>query len=352
VLVDRLPGPTRARGGVRRERGKINFMEAGQALNPELVLSLRVNGAARIADDVRQFELVAPGGAELPAFTPGAHILVQAPSGVTRRYSLTNAPGERDRFVIAVKREANGRGGSISLVDGVKVGDMLHVSMPRNEFELAAHASSFLFIAGGIGITPIKSMVAHLATDAGKPFKLVYLSRDAAVTAYRDDLAAPHYRGKVVIHHDYGDPDQSLDLWPMLEKHKGTHLYCCGPTGLMDAVRDMTGHWPTSAVHFEDFATRTPPRARDDKPLVVRVGFDGPPVAIAADMSILQGLRANGYRIRSSCESGTCGSCRMKLLAGEADHRDLVLSDSERASDIIVCVSRARSPELVVDFAS
>jgi len=327
-------------------------MKAGQALNPELVLSLRVDRAARIADDVRQFELVAPDGAELPAFTPGAHILVQAPSGVTRRYSLTNAPGERDRYVIAVKREASGRGGSISMVDDVNVGDMLYVSMPRNEFELAANATSFLFIAGGIGITPIKSMVAHLAHSADKAFKLVYLSRDAAATAYRDDLAAAHYRGKVVIHHDHGDPDQSLDLWPLLERHKGTHLYCCGPAGLMDAVRDMTGHWPTSAVHFEDFATRKPPRTRDDKPLVVRVGVDGPPIEIAAGMSILEGLRAHGYRIRSSCESGTCGSCRMKLLAGEADHRDLVLSDRERASEITVCVSRAHSAELVVDFVS
>jgi len=140
VLVERFARPNARRGGLCGERGKIVFMKAGQALNPELVLTLRVDRAARIADEVRQFELVASDSTELPAFTPGAHILVQAPSGVTRRYSLTNAPGERARYVIAVKREANGRGGSISMVDDVNVGDMLHVSMPRNEFELAANA--------------------------------------------------------------------------------------------------------------------------------------------------------------------------------------------------------------------
>jgi len=342
----------RRHDGAREERGKILFMKADQALNPELVLSLRVDRASRVAADITQFELVAPDNAALPAFTPGAHILIQAPSGATRRYSLTNPPAERDRYVIAVKREAGGRGGSISMADDVNAGDMLYVSLPRNEFELRANAPSFLFIAGGIGITPIKSMVTHLASSSDKPFKLVYLSRDAACTAYLDQLTALQHRGSVVIHHDYGDPEQSFDLWPLLEKHKGAHLYCCGPTGLMDAVRDMTGHWPASAVHFEDFATRQAPRTLDDKPLVVRVGADGPPIEIAAGMSILEGLRAHGYRIRSSCESGTCGSCRMRVLAGEADHRDLVLSDSERESEITVCVSRAHSAELVVDFVS
>jgi len=323
-----------------------------EALNPDLVLRLRVDRAAQIADGIRQFELVAPDGAPLPHFTPGAHILIQAPNGATRRYSLTNGPAQGDRYVIAVKREANGRGGSVSMADDVRVGDMLHVSLPRNEFELKPTARDFIFIAGGIGITPIKSMIAHLAQDAGKPFRLYYLCRDRSATAYLEELSAPEYRDKVVIHHDGGNADRSLDLWPMLEKHNGAHLYCCGPAALMDAVRDMTGHWPTSAVHFEDFATRERPRTDDDRPFDVRVGFDGAPVRVAADESILARLRACGYRVRSSCESGTCGSCRMKLLAGEADHRDLVLSPSERATNIMVCVSRARSAQLVVDFVS
>jgi phthalate 4,5-dioxygenase reductase subunit len=318
-----------------------------EALNPELVMPLRVNAARLVADDIREFELVDPNGAELPAFTPGAHLLIQTPSGVTRRYSLSSAPSEREHYVIAVKREAGGRGGSISVVDGINEGDLIQVSVPRNEFELNESAPSYLFIAGGIGITPIRSMIRHVEETTGKPFKLYYLSRQPEMTAYRDEYTAPEYKGKAVVHHDYGDPDKSLDLWTVLEKPKG-HVYCCGPKPLMDAVRDMTGHWSASAVHFEDFGAGKVARAADDKPFVVRYGEGGAPIDVGANQSILEALRSQGHRIPSSCESGTCGSCRLKLLSGEADHRDFVLSDDERLSQIMVCVSRAHSPELTV----
>ena len=321
-----------------------------EALNPELVLQLEVASAQLVAQDIRQIELIDPAGKELPAFTPGAHLLIQAPNGATRRYSITNPPSERQHYVIAVKREANGRGGSISVVDGIATGQLIHVSLPRNEFELSEKAPGYLFIAGGIGITPIRSMIRHLMESGSKPFQLFYLSRDPAMTAFLDEWSQPELAGKVVVHHDFGDPEQSLDLWPTLESPRGTHLYCCGPKGLMDAVRDMTGHWPTSAVHFEDFGAGKAARAEENKSLVVRMGVDGPSIDVPANVSILEALRANGHRIPSSCESGTCGTCRMKLLAGDPDHRDFVLSDAERLSEIMVCVSRAHSAELVVDL--
>ncbi len=320
-----------------------------EALNPELVLQLRVQSAPMIARDVRRFDLVHPEGATLPSFTPGAHLLIQAPNAMTRRYSLCNAPDDADRYSIAVKREAGGRGGSASIVDDVAEGDLLHVSIPRNDFELREGAPGYVFIAGGIGITPILSMVRHLAATSDRPWKLYYLTRDVEQTPFRDELLAPPFRGKVVLHHDNGDPDQALDLWPMLEKPKGAHLYCCGPKGLMDAVRDMTGHWSSSAVHFEDFGAGRVARTIADTPFTVRLGADGPPIAVDAAHSILEALRAHGHRIPSSCESGTCGSCRMRLVAGEADHRDLVLTEEERRTSIMVCVSRARSPELVIE---
>ena len=320
-----------------------------EALNPELVMQLRVDGAPMIARDVRRFDLVHPEGAPLPAFTPGAHLLIQAPNGMTRRYSLCNAPDEADRYAIAVKREPAGRGGSASFVDDVGEGDLLHVSTPRNDFELKDGAPGYVFIAGGIGITPIRSMVRHLAATSDRPWKLYYLTRDAAQAPFRDELLAAPFRGRVVLHHDNGDPDQALDLWPVLEKPKGAHLYCCGPKGLMDAVRDMTGHWSSSAVHFEDFGAGRVVRTIADTPFTVRLGADGPPIAVDAAHSILEALRAHGHRIPSSCESGTCGSCRMRLVAGEADHRDLVLTEEERRGSIMVCVSRARSPELVIE---
>jgi phthalate 4,5-dioxygenase reductase subunit len=321
-----------------------------EALNPELVMNLRVQSAAWVARDIRQFELVAEDGSALPEFTPGAHLLIQAPTGVTRRYSITNPPDEREHYVIAVKRDANGRGGSSSIVDGVNVGDKVHVSIPRNEFELKANAPSYVFIAGGIGITPIRSMIRHLMSTGEKPFKLYYLTREPELTAFRDEFGQPEYRGKVVLHHDYGDPEKAFDLWPMLEKPKGAHIYCCGPAPLMDAVRDMTGHWSTSAVHFEDFGAGKTAPTGEDKPLVVRLGVEGEAIEVPANMSILEALRAKGHRVPSSCESGTCGSCRMKVLAGEPDHRDLVLSENERRHEIIVCVSRAHSAELALAF--
>ena len=320
-------------------------MTANEPLNPDLTLRLRVQDAQMVAQDIRQFTLVDADGGELPEFTPGSHILIQAPNGATRRYSLSSAPQDRDHYAIAVKREPDGRGGSISMVDEIQVGDVLFASPPRNEFELKENAPSYTFIAGGIGITPVRSMIRHLANTSDRPWKLYYLSRDPSMTAYREELAAPEFRGKVIVHHDNGDPDRALDLWPVLEKPKG-HVYCCGPKGLMDAVRDMTGHWPSSAVHFEDFASRKTARVLDDKPFVVH--FLGEPIDVPATTSILEALRARGHRIPSSCESGTCGTCRMKLLAGIADHRDLVLTDEERLTNIMVCVSRAQSPELTI----
>jgi len=319
-----------------------------EPLNPELVQTLLVRSARFVADGIREFELVDPLGGPLPPFTPGAHVLIQAPNGVTRRYSLANSPEERDRYVIAVKRETGGRGGSISVVDSLQPGDRIPASLPRNEFELNASAPGYLFIAGGIGITPIRSMVQQ-ARSSGKPFKLFYLARDAASTAYHDEWRAPEFGGHVVVHHDNGDPGQSYDLWPELEKPDGMHVYCCGPKGLMEAVQDMTGHWPTSAIHFEDFGSGVSTHRADDTPFIVRLGFEGNPIEVAADQSILEALRAAGHRMPSSCESGTCGTCRMKLVAGVADHRDFVLTDEERLSAIMVCVSRACSPELVVE---
>jgi phthalate 4,5-dioxygenase reductase subunit len=317
---------------------------------PDDLMTLRAYRAERVAEDIQLLELQRDDGGELPAFTPGAHILVKTPSGLIRRYSLANAPDESDRYVIAVKRESAGEGGSMSLVDHTKPGDMIEVSPPRNDFALGGNPASYLFIAGGIGITPIRSMVRHLRNTGGKPFKLYYLSRTPAQTAFRDEFTGPDYRGKAVVHHDMGDADRSLDLWPVLEKPKGAHLYCCGPRGLMEAVRDMTGHWSRAAVHFEDFGAGKAAHAANDTAFAVRLAKRGDRVEIPADKSMLETLRAHGCVIASSCESGTCGSCRVGLVSGDVDHRDLVLSDDERLREIIVCVSRARSGELTLDL--
>ncbi|MDB5641919.1 MAG: phthalate 4,5-dioxygenase [Hyphomicrobiales bacterium] len=304
-----------------------------------LTQTLRITQKRPAADDIEFFELRRDDGADLPPFTAGAHITLRVPNGELRKYSLCNDPEERDRYCIAVKRDAIGRGGSVNLIDQAKEGDEIAVSEPRNDFELVS-AQQYLFIAGGIGITPILSMIRHIRASGQGKFKLFYLSRSAETTAFLDELKAPEFRGMVTVHHDQGEIENALDLWPVLEKPGMAHLYCCGPRGLMQAVRDMTGHWSSARVHFEDF---TPPGAMtkpDDVAFNVHLAKSGETYEVPVGKTILEVLREHGHEVASSCESGTCGSCRTKLVAGEVDHRDLALADYEKADNIMVCVSR------------
>lgn len=310
-------------------------------------LRLRVSRTSAETPDIRLFELRAADSVELPEFSPGSHISVRAPNGMVRKYSLCNDPAERERYVIAVLREPGGRGGSASMVDDVKEGDEIPVSAPRNDFPLVKSPAGYTFIAGGIGITPILSMMRHLRSSGGPKFKLYYCTRAKGKTAFHSELSSPEFRGQVVIHHDDGDLGKALDLWPTLENPKG-HVYCCGPRGLMDAVRDMTGHWNASAVHFEAFSDAEAHKP-NDRPFRVKLARSGAVLDVPSDKTILETIRAGGHDAPSSCESGTCGTCKTALLAGEADHRDLVLAEAERADNIMICVSRAKSDEISID---
>lgn len=310
-------------------------------------MRLAVTRAEPIASGIHRFELRDREGGDLPAFTPGAHVVVRTPGGALRSYSLANDPAERDRYEIAVKREAGGRGGSIDLVDHVAAGAILPVSLPMNNFALA-RAKEYIFVAGGIGLTPILSMVRSLARSEEAKFRLFVLTRSPETTPYLAELKALP-ANRVRIHHDGGDPARSLDLWPVFENPGTAHIYCCGPSALMDSVRDMTGHWSGENVHFESFSNPAAEHRGDDHAFAVRIAATGQLVQVPADVSILDALRRAGLRVPSSCESGTCGSCKTRLIAGAPDHRDLVLAEHERASHIMVCVSRAKSAELTID---
>lgn len=312
-------------------------------------MALRVVGKAAVAQDIWCFELRQPEGLPLPAFTAGAHLTVALPRGVRRNYSLCSNPGDHAMYQIAVKRDAQGRGGSISMVDEVQAGDLLSVSAPRNNFELHPRAKKFLFIAGGIGITPLLSMMRHLKSQGDGQFKLIYCTRNPENTAFLTELSEPEFTGHVHFHHDHGDPAQALDLWPEFESPSDAQVYCCGPRGLMEAVADMSGHWPFGSIHFESFGVDAHASAANTA-FTVRLAKSGITLPVSAEQSILQALRAGGLRVSSSCESGTCGSCRTGLLSGEVEHRDMVLGDDEKAKQIMVCVSRARSGELVLDL--
>jgi phthalate 4,5-dioxygenase reductase subunit len=317
------------------------------ATKPQIV-PLRVTRAERIADGIHLFDFRDAAGRALPEFSAGAHIAVRVPNGLLRKYSLCNNPAERDRYLIAVKREANGRGGSTSLIDSVKAGDDLMVTAPVNDFGLPPRAQDFLFIAGGIGITPMMAMIRQVQAE-GKRFRLYYCSRSPETTAFIDALSVPEFKDRVTIHFDQGDPARSLDLKPMLAERKNReHLYCCGPRPLMEAVRAMTAHWSSAAVHFEAFSDAETHKPTDT-PFKVRLARSGAEIDVPVTKTILEALRDHGLEVPSSCETGTCGTCRTKLLAGEADHRDLVLTEAERGSNIMICVSRAHTDEITIE---
>ena len=312
-------------------------------------LRLKIAKKEKIARDIWRFELTHPEGAPLPTFEAGSNLTLVAPNGMRRSYSLCNDSQERNRYVIAVKRDSNGRGGSMSLVDDTSAGDSIEASLPRNEFPLDERAKSFILVAGGIGITPMLSMARQLKAEGLRNFKLYYLARDPEGTAFLDELSSNEWRSLVKIHHSFGDPAKAFDFWDLFERPKAAHVYCCGPQSLMDTVQDMTGHWPSGTVHFESFGAGNA-NAKENTPFMVHLKRTGISLQVPTDRSILDVLRASNVRVASSCESGTCGSCRVGLCSGEADHRDLVLRDDEKDAQIMVCVSRAKSAELVLDL--
>ena len=311
-------------------------------------MPLRVTRNEKIADGIHLLEFRDASGGALPEFTAGAHIAIHLPTGLIRKYSLCNDPAERERYQVAVKREANGRGGSIDLIDNTKAGDTLMVAEPVNDFALPPRATDFLFIAGGIGVTPMMAMI-HELKAAGKRFRLFYFNRTPEMTAFREALSAPELKDSVTIHYDQGDPARSFDLKPILaERRNREHLYCCGPRPLMEAVRAMTDHWSSTAVHFEAFSEAETHKA-SDKPFKVKLARTGAVLDVPVTKTILEVLRENGLEVPSSCETGTCGTCRTKYLVGIADHRDLVLAEHEKADTIMICVSRAKTDEITLD---
>jgi phthalate 4,5-dioxygenase reductase subunit len=312
------------------------------------MMPLRVTRNDKIAEGINLFEFRDPGGKPLPEFAAGAHITIRTPNGALRKYSLCNDPAERDRYAVAIKREVSGRGGSINLIDGVKAGDELMVAPPVNDFELPQRATDFLFIAGGIGVTPFMAMIRQ-AQAQGKRFRLYYCSRSPETTAFIDELSAPEFKDKVFIHYDQGDPTKSLDLKPILAERKNReHLYCCGPRPLMEAVRTLTDHWSSAAVHFEAFSDAETHKATDTA-FKVRLAKSGDIIDVPVTKTILEAMREHGLEVPSSCETGTCGTCRTKMLAGDADHRDLCLAEHEKADTIMICVSRAKGDEITLD---
>jgi len=312
------------------------------------VLNLHVKQVIAVTPAIRQIELVAGEGA-LPPFTAGAHIDVTLGNGEERSYSLLNDPAETHRYLIAVLREVDSRGGSAWIHESLRAGDRLASSPPINNFEINEAGENHLLIAGGIGITPLKAM-AHRLIAQGAAFTLHYCARDRERAAYLDQLTAL-LGDRLHLHLDGGEPSRGLDVAALLSRRPpAAHVYVCGPAGLIRAVREAARDWPKGTVHYElfrgveaDVAPRSTDRAFD-----ITLARAGKTFTVPADKSILEVLRANGFKIKTLCKEGVCGTCRIGLLSGKADHRDEVLTDEQREHEIQVCVSRALPNETLV----
>jgi ferredoxin-NADP reductase len=317
----------------------------GTTAEPEL--ELLVHQLTWEADGVLSLVLVATGGAELPRWEPGAHVDVLTGNGMVRQYSLCGQPGDQTRWRLAVLRESDGRGGSAWVHDSLRPGQRLRVRGPRNHFPLLP-AARYLFIAGGIGITPILPMVATVAAR-GAEWELAYGGRARSTMAFTGELARFGDRVRVVAEDESG----LLDLDTLLGAARlDTAVYCCGPEGLLAAVEQRCAAWPAAALHIERFRPKETVTDAPVGPFTVVLKRSERVFEIGPDQSILGVVEDAGIEVLYSCFEGICGTCETRVLEGVPDHRDSVLSGEARAANetMMICVSRARSPQLVLDL--
>ena len=322
-------------------------------MNAPSALSVRVTRKAVEAEDICTFELTSADGTPLPSFSAGSHVDVQVPGGLTRQYSLCNDPAESHRYLIGVLRDAASRGGSAAMHAQVQEGTLLQISPPKNHFTLAHHAPRHLLLAGGIGVTPILCMAERLAATHAD-FEMHYATRSRARTAFLERIQRAPFAGRVSFHFDDGAAAQKLDIAALLAAQPATtHLYVCGPQGLMDAVlaAARTSGWDEQRLHYEFFGADVKPQAGDGA-FEVQLASSGRVIPVAADRSVLAALADAGVIVPSSCEQGVCGTCLTRVVDGVPDHRDQYLLPEEQAANdqFLPCCSRAKSARLVLDL--
>jgi len=313
---------------------------------------VRVKRISYEVDGINSYELVSAAGRDLEPFTAGSHIDLYLPNGMVRSYSLVNDQRERHRYVIAINKEVAGRGGSRFLHDNLRVGDIVSVSRPRNNFALCEQAEHSILIAGGIGITPLLSMARRL--DAlGRSCELFYAARARHAAAFLDEIEALGSRGRLKVHLDFDDErsGRTFDLSAIVN-HAPTqaHLYCCGPQPMLEAFEGTTADRPADQVHVEYFQAREAPAIEGG--FDVRLERSNRTIAVEAGKTILEALLDAGIAANHACSEGVCGTCETRVLEGIPDHRDQFLSKEEQASNktMMICCSGARSGTLVLDL--
>ncbi|MGW0040915.1 PDR/VanB family oxidoreductase [Rhodococcus sp. NPDC003348] len=307
---------------------------------------MRVTSKEPAAAGVVAVTLADPDGAELPTWEPGAHLDLVF-GDITRQYSLCGDVTDETSLTVAVLREPNGRGGSAYVHDKLEIGDVIGVGGPRNNFTLTA-ASSYLFVAGGIGITPLRPMLRSVDAQ-GLPWRLLYGGRTRESMAFGDELVAAHPdRVELRPQDEYGvlDLAAALDAAPA-----GTAVYCCGPEPLLQAIESACRERDHVTLHVERFAAKQID-AREDGAFEVELGSSGSVVEVGASESVLDALQRSGVAVDFSCREGTCGTCEVAVLAGRPDHRDSILTEDEQAANdaMMICVSRSCTPRLVLDL--
>jgi ferredoxin-NADP reductase len=314
----------------------------------EVDLELMVSRRSAAADGVVVLELRDPAGRELPAWSPGAHVDLLLGPALTRQYSLCGDPADRDVWRIGVLREPESRGGSQYVHDELGEGARVAVRGPRNHFPLE-DSPRYLFVAGGIGITPILPMAAAAAA-AGAEWELFYGGRSLSSMAFRSDLVGAHGL-RVTLHPQ--DEAGLLDLDTILgSPQEDTLVYSCGPEPLLQAVEARCAGWPVGALHLERFAPKAQGEPVLHESFEVELAQSGLTLTVPTDKSILEVVDAAGVSVLSSCQEGTCGTCETPVLAGEVDHRDSLLTPAEQAANetMFICVSRAACSRLVLDL--
>jgi len=313
----------------------------------EIDLRLRVDRRVTGAEGVVVLDLRDPAGADLPAWAPGAHIDLRLPGGLTRQYSLCGDPADRCVWRIGVLREPESRGGSAHVHAELHEGAEVDVRGPRNHFPLVP-APRYLFIAGGIGITPILPMI-DAAAAAGAQWELHYGGRSRRSMAFLESLERDS--GQLTLHPQ--DEVGLIDLDTLLgSPQPDTAVYCCGPEPLLVAVEQRCADWPTGSLHLERFAPKDVGEPVLTGAFEVELALSGRTLTVPPDRSILQVVEDSGLSVLSSCQEGTCGTCETTVLAGEVDHRDSLLTPDEQAANdtMFICVSRAACPRLVLEL--
>lgn len=310
----------------------------------------------RVTDEaigIRSFELVDRSGAGLPAFTAGSHIDVQVPGGPMRQYSISSDPADRQSYVIAVKREPASRGGSAGMFERVGVGDTIEIGAPRNNFALADDDRHSFFFAGGIGITPILSMVRSRIA-AKRSFDLHYFARSDEHMAFRAELVGLSAANSIKL--VFASEAAEVEAYArdaMRSVSAASHLYTCGPGSFMDLICEVAGaRLSQGNIHLERFAKDPAGPAGPQAGFEVVLAKSDRKISVGDGESIVEALAREGIDVEVSCEQGICGTCLTTVLEGIPDHKDMFLLDDEKDSNtkMCICVSRSKTSQITLEI--